>query len=181
MQFIKKEIEGVWLIVPVRHGDHRGYFSEVYKPELLQEHIGPVNWVQENESQSTFGVLRGLHFQRGEWSQAKLVRVSRGKVLDVVVDLRGDSPTFGQHVAVELTAERGEQLFVPRGMAHGFVVLSDIAQFQYKVDNVYMPSAEMTLRYDDPALGIDWRLDHSQLLLSPKDLTGVPLADITPF
>ena len=127
------------------------------------------------------GVLRGLHFQKGEFSQAKLVRVSQGTVVDVAVDLRGGSPTFGQHVAVELSQENACQLFIPRGFAHGFVVLSETAQFQYKVDNIYAPQSEATLRFDDPALGIDWRLPHSELLLSPKDLKGVSLSEITPF
>ena len=126
-------------------------------------------------------MLRGLHFQKGEFSQAKLVRVSRGAVLDVAVDLRLGSSTYGRHVAVELTADNGLQLFIPRGFAHGFVVLSDMAQFQYKVDNVYAPQSEATLRFDDPALGIDWRVDPSEMLLSEKDMRGVGLKDIKPF
>lgn len=180
MEFKELGIKGIWLIKPVRLGDARGYFSEVYKPELIKKHIGDIVWVQENESFSSRGVLRGLHFQRGEWSQAKLVRVSQGRVLDVAVDLRKGSPTFGQHVAVELTAEQGEQLFLPRGMAHGFVVLSDVAQFQYKVDNVYMPSSEVTLKFDDPALHIDWRLNPDEFRLSEKDLRGLLLSEIEP-
>lgn len=181
MKFIKQAIEGVWVIEPVRHGDSRGYFSETFKKELFEEHVGAVTFIQDNESFSSRGVLRGLHFQKGEWSQAKLVRVSQGCVLDVAVDLRGDSPTFGRHVAVELSAENGRQLFIPRGFAHGFVVLSDVAQFQYKVDNVYAPQAEATLRFDDPALGIDWRLSADELLLSEKDKAGKMLKDIKPF
>lgn len=181
MKFIPTEIEGVWIVEPVRHGDARGYFSEVFKLEAFREAVGPVEFIQDNESFSGHGVLRGLHFQRGAWSQAKLVRVSRGAVLDVAVDLRGDSPTFGQHVAVELSAENGRQLFIPRGFAHGFVVLSEQAQFQYKVDNVYAPQSEATLRWDDPALGIDWRLPASELLLSEKDQRGLMLKDIKPF
>lgn len=181
MKFKELEIKGVWLIEPQRLGDARGYFCEVYKPELLREHVGDIHWVQENESVSSYGVLRGLHFQRGEWSQAKLVRVSQGRVLDVAVDLRGGSPTFGRHVAVELSAGQGNQFFIPRGFAHGFVVLSDVAQFQYKVDNVYAPQSEATLRFDDPALAIDWRIPHSEMLLSPKDRCGLPLSDIEPF
>ena len=181
MEYIKTEIEGVWLIQPKRFGDARGYFSETFKLEEFQAHVGPVAFVQDNESFSTRGVLRGLHFQRGEWSQAKLVRVSQGRVLDVVVDLRGGSPTFGRHVEVELTAEQGNQLFIPRGFAHGFVVLSDVAQFQYKVDNVYVPQAEATLRFDDPALAIDWRIPPAEMLLSPKDRSGLPFAEIEPF
>lgn len=181
MEFFRTEIEGVWLVRPRRFGDERGYFMETWKRSEFEAHVGHVHFVQDNESFSTRGVLRGLHFQKGEWSQAKLVRVSRGRVLDVAVDLRGGSPTFGRHVAVELTADGGEQLFIPRGFAHGFVVLSDVAQFQYKVDNVYAPQSEATLRFDDPALGIDWRVDPAALLLSPKDLKGLPLSEVTPF
>lgn len=181
MNFTQLSIPGVWLVEPVRFGDARGYFMESFKLEEFQAHIGDIHFVQDNESLSTRGVLRGLHFQKGEFSQAKLVRVSQGAVLDVAVDLRGGSPTFGHHVAVELSQENARQLFIPRGFAHGFVVLSDTAQFQYKVDNVYAPHSEATLRFDDPALGIDWRLPHSELLLSPKDLKGLPLSEITPF
>lgn len=181
MNFIEQKIKGVWVIEPKRFGDARGYFMESYKQEEFNRNIGVVNFVQDNESLSSRGVLRGLHFQKGEWSQAKLVRVSRGCVVDVAVDLRKDSPTYGQHVAVELSQDNGRQLFVPRGMAHGFVVLSDIAQFQYKVDNVYAPQAEATLQFDDPALGIDWRLPVAELLLSDKDKCGLLLKDIVPF
>ncbi len=176
MEFIEQDIKGVWLVVPRRFGDERGYFSEVFKLAEFQRHVGPVQFVQDNESSSRRGVLRGLHLQRGQWSQAKLVRVSRGRVLDVAVDLRTGSPTYGKHVAVELDADSGRQLFIPRGFAHGFVVLSDVAQFQYKVDNVYAPQSEATLRFDDPALGIDWLLPPHELTLSEKDLKGLPLA-----
>lgn len=181
MEFVEKEIKGVWIVTPRRFGDARGYFMETFKAEEFRRHVGDVTFVQDNESFSTRGVLRGLHFQHGEWSQAKLVRVSAGEVLDVVVDLRSGSPTFGQHVAEVLSSENGKQLFVPRGFAHGFVVLSDTAQFQYKVDNVYAPQAEHTLRFDDPALAIDWRISPEEMLLSPKDLKGVPLSEIEPF
>ncbi len=181
MKFTEQKIKGVWIIEPRRFGDARGYFMESFKREEFETHIGVVDFVQDNESMSTRGVLRGLHFQKGEWSQAKLVRVSQGMVLDVVVDLRGDSPTYGQHVAVELSQENGRQLYMPRGMAHGFVVLSETAQFQYKVDNVYAPQAEATLRFDDPTLAIDWRLPKDELLLSEKDLKGLSLSEITPF
>ena len=180
MYFIEQNIKGVWVVEPKRFGDSRGYFSEVFKQADFDAHIGHVDFVQDNESFSTQGVLRGLHFQRGEWSQAKLVRVSRGTVLDVVVDLRNGSPTWGQHVAVELSAETGRQLFIPRGFAHGFVVLSDVAQFQYKVDNLYAPQSEATLRFDDPALGIDWRINPANMLLSEKDLKGLTLDQMTP-
>lgn len=181
MEFIKQPIEGVWVVRPKRFGDARGYFCETFKQSEFEQHIGPVRFIQDNESLSSHGVLRGLHFQKGGFSQAKLVRVSRGAVLDVAVDLRGGSPTYGRHVAVELTADNGLQLFIPRGFAHGFVVLSDVAQFQYKVDNVYAPQSEATLRFDDPALGIDWRVDPSEMLLSEKDTRGVQLKDIKPF
>ncbi len=178
MKYTELEIPGVWLVEPKRFGDARGYFMESFKLEEFQAHLGPVSFVQDNESMSTRGVLRGLHFQRGEWSQAKLVRVSMGRVLDVGVDLRCGSPTFGRHVAVELSQENGHQLFLPRGMAHGFVVLSDVAQFQYKVDNRYAPESEATLRYDDPALGIDWILPAVELILSEKDRRGLALNEI---
>ena len=181
MQFTPTDIEGVWIIEPKRFGDARGYFMESFKKEEFQSVVGPVEFIQDNESYSTRGVLRGLHFQKGEFSQAKLVRVSRGAVVDVAVDLRGGSPTFGRYVAVELSQENARQLFIPRGFAHGFVVLSDEAQFQYKVDNVYAPQAEATLRYDDPTVAVPWPIPASDLLLSPKDLRGLSLSEITPF
>lgn len=178
MQFIKQDIEGVWVIEPKRFGDARGYFSETFKLEDFTAHVGDVKFIQDNESFSSRGVLRGLHFQKGEFSQAKLVRVSQGTVLDVAVDLRKDSPTFGRHIAVELSHDNGRQLFIPRGFAHGFVVLSDVAQFQYKVDNVYAPQSEATLRFDDPQLDIDWRIEPSQMLLSDKDLKGYSFKEV---
>lgn len=181
MNFIKTNIEGVWIIEPRRFGDARGYFMESFKKSEFDANVGPVEFVQDNESFSSRGVLRGLHFQKGEFSQAKLVRVSQGTVIDVAVDLRGGSPTYGRHVAVELSQENARQLFIPRGFAHGFVVLSDTAQFQYKVDNVYAPQSEATLRFDDPALGIDWRIPTAEMLLSEKDLKGMSLSEITPF
>ena len=180
MNFIEQAIKGVWVIQPERFGDKRGYFSEVFKQWEFDAHVGHVDFVQDNESFSTRGVLRGLHFQRGEWSQAKLVRVSQGCVLDVAVDLRHGSPTWGQHVAVKLSADTGRQLFIPRGFAHGFVVLSDVAQFQYKVDNRYAPQSEATLRFDDPNLAIDWRIPQADMLLSDKDLKGLSLNQMTP-
>ena len=180
MEFIEQDISGVWVIEPQRFGDKRGYFCEVFKQAEFESHVGHVNFVQDNESLSCKGVLRGLHFQRGEWSQAKLVRVSQGAVLDVVVDLRNGSPTWGKSVAVELSAENARQMFIPRGFAHGFVVLSDVAQFQYKVDNLYAPKSEATLRFDDPALGIDWRIDRADMVLSDKDLKGQSLDEMTP-
>ena len=173
MTFTELEIKGVWLIEPKRFGDNRGYFCETFKLEEFESHVGKINFVQDNESMSTYGVLRGLHFQRGKWSQAKLVRVSQGRVLDVAVDLRRGSSTYGRHVAVELSQENAHQLFIPRGFAHGFVVLSETAQFQYKVDNVYAPQSEATLRFDDDDLGIDWRIPHSDMKLSEKDMRGL--------
>lgn len=178
MDFQELDIKGVWLIRPQRFGDSRGYFSETWKQHEFEEHVGKVNFIQDNESQSIYGVLRGLHLQRGEWSQAKLVRVSMGKVLDIAVDLRTGSPTRGKHVAVILSQEGGEQLFIPRGFAHGFVVLSDLAQFQYKVDNVYAPHSEMTIAFNDPDLGIDWIISLDEMLLSDKDKVGIRLKDV---
>lgn len=175
MKYIEQDIKGVFVIEPVRFGDNRGYFCETFKLEDFRENVGEVNFIQDNESFSTYGVLRGLHFQRGDYSQAKLVRVSRGKVLDVAVDLRLGSPTFGKHIAVELSQENGKMLFIPRHFAHGFVVLSEDAQFQYKVDNVYAPQSECTLRFDEPELAIDWRLNYSDLKFSEKDLKGLAL------
>lgn len=175
MKFIEQAIPGVWEIRPNRFGDERGYFSETFKLSEFQHYVGNVNFVQDNESFSHYGVLRGLHMQSGEFAQAKLVRVSQGRVLDVAVDLRPGSDTFGQHVAVELSAEIGNQLFIPRGFAHGFVVLSQFAQFQYKVDNVYAPQSEISIRFDDSTLGIDWRLPAQDMKLSAKDLQGIEL------
>ena len=178
MDFQELDIKGVWLIRPQRFGDSRGYFSETWKQQEFEAYVGKVDFIQDNESFSSRGVLRGLHLQRGEWSQAKLVRVSMGEVLDVALDLRHDSPTYGHHVAVRLTHDGGEQLFIPRGFAHGFVVLSDVAQFQYKVDNVYAPHSEMTIAFNDPELGIDWVIPPGEMLLSEKDKKGVRLKDV---
>ncbi len=180
MNFIEQYIKGVWVIEPRRFGDQRGYFSEVFKQAEFEAHVGHVDFIQDNESFSGRGVVRGLHFQRGEWSQAKLVRVSQGTVLDVVVDLRQGSPTWGQHVAIELSGDTGRQMFIPRGFAHGFAVLSDVAQFQYKVDNLYAPQSEVTLNFDDPALGIDWRIPRAEMLLSEKDKRGLSLDEMAP-
>ncbi len=175
MEYRQLEIEGVWEIVPHRWPDARGYFAETFKLEEFERRVGRVCFVQDNESVSQRGVVRGLHFQRGEWAQAKLVRVSQGRVLDVAVDLRQGSATFGRHVAVELSADEGNMLFIPRGFAHGFAVLSPVAQFQYKVDNAYAPQAECTLLFSDPALGIEWPFAPGEMLLSEKDRKGQPL------
>jgi dTDP-4-dehydrorhamnose 3,5-epimerase len=181
MEFKKTDFEGVWIIEPKRYGDARGYFCETFKQEEFDKAIGHVDFVQDNESVSRRGVLRGLHYQRGDAAQAKLVRVSQGTVLDVAVDLRRSSSTFGRYIMVELSAETGRQLFVPRGFAHGFIVVSETAQFQYKVDNRYRPDCEVSIRFDDAALAIDWRLPESERLLSPKDLQGINFEDAEKF
>lgn len=171
-------IDGILILRPKRYGDTRGYFSEVWQRQRFDDAVGRhVEWVQDNESVSQTGVLRGLHFQRGTSSQGKLVRVVSGRVLDVVVDLRKDSPTFGRHVSVILDDEEGLQLWVPRGFAHGFAVIEGPARFMYKVDNGYDPAAEVTLRFDDPALGIQWPQTPNKLL-SPKDLKGLMLTEL---
>lgn len=180
MTFIEQDIKDVWIIEPKRFGDQRGYFCEVFKQAEFDAHVGHVDFVQDNESLSARNVVRGLHFQRGASSQAKLVRVTQGTILDVIVDLRYGSPTWGRHLAVELSADNGRQMFIPRGFAHGFAVLSDVAQFQYKVDNVYDPQSEATLRFDDPELGIDWCIKREDMILSEKDLKGLPLEAMTP-
>ena len=181
MNYIQTEINGVWLIEPKVFADARGYFMEAFKEAEFREHIGDVHFVQDNESKSSFGVLRGLHYQKGEYSQAKLVRVLQGKVLDVAVDLRRSSPTFGRYVSVELSDENKRQFFIPRGFAHGFLVLSDEALFTYKVDNIYAPQAEASIRYDDPDLKIDWPIAMSKLVLSVKDNCGVAFKDAVCF
>lgn len=179
MNYLPTSIEGVYIIEPKRFGDARGYFMETFKLAEFRANVDPeVEFVQCNESMSTRGVLRGLHFQKGEFSQGKLVRVSQGTVIDVAVDIRKGSPTFGRHVAVELSADNARMLYIPRHFAHGFIVISETAQFQYMVDNIYAPQAEATLRFDDPELGIDWPLPASELNLSEKDLKGLSLAEV---
>lgn len=181
MNYIQTEIDGVWVIEPRVFGDERGYFMEAFKEEEFRRHIGDVHFIQDNESKSSFGVLRGLHYQKGACSQAKLVRVIAGRVLDVAVDLRRSSPTFGRHVSVELDGENRRQLFIPRGFAHGFLVLSDEAVFAYKVDNAYAPQAEASIRYDDPQIGIQWPVAEEQLLLSDKDRRALPFTQAEYF
>ena len=181
MEYIKTDIEGVLIVEPKVFDDQRGYFFEAWKKEEFQSHAGPVDFVQDNESKSSFGVLRGLHYQKGDASQAKLVRVIKGRVLDVAVDLRRDSSTFVHHVMVELSDANKRQLFIPRGFAHGFLVLSEEAIFTYKVDNAYAPQAEASIRFDDPDLGINWPLEMSQVLTSEKDLRGVAFRDAEYF
>ena len=172
MEYIATEIPDVWILNPKVFADARGYFMETWREADFNAHIGhDVHFVQDNQSFSSRGVLRGLHYQQGEFSQAKLVRVLAGTVVDVAVDLRKDSPTFGKHVMVELSAENKKQLFIPRGFAHGFQVISEQALFTYKVDNIYAPQAERSIRYNDPTLNIAWPItDESQVQLSEKDL-----------
>ena len=181
MEYIKTAIEGVYVIEPKVFEDARGYFFEAWKQGEFVANIGKVDFVQDNESRSSFGVLRGLHYQRGEFSQAKLVRVISGRVLDVAVDLRRNSPTFGQHVMVELSGENKRQFFIPRGFAHGFLVLSDEAIFTYKVDNAYAPQAEASILWNDEQLSIDWPLGENQLLLSEKDKKAKPFSEAEYF
>lgn len=184
MNYIPTHIEGVFILEPRVFNDARGYFMETYRKEDFDRNIGrEVNFIQDNQSKSSYGVLRGLHYQRGEFSQAKLVRVLSGRVADVAVDLRRQSPTFGRHVIVELSEDNQRQLFIPRGFAHGFQVLSDTAIFTYKVDNAYAPQAERSIRYDDPQLGIRWPVTESgRVLLSEKDMNkAVPFAEAETF
>ena len=181
MEYKKTAIEGVYVIEPRVFNDARGYFFEAWKQEEFNAHIGQVNFIQDNESKSSRGVLRGLHYQKGELSQAKLVRVIKGRVLDVAVDIRKSSPTFGQHVMVELSEDNKRQFFIPRGFAHGFLVLSDEAIFTYKVDNVYAPQAEAGIRWNDPALNIDWPIDPREVLTSEKDLKQPLLSEAECF
>ena len=175
------ELEGVWILEPKVFGDSRGYFMETWKRADFERHIGPINFLQDNESKSSRGVLRGLHYQQGEWSQAKLVRVIRGTVLDVAVDLRRSSPTYGHHLVVELSEDNHRQFFIPRGFAHGFLVLSPEAVFTYKVDNVYAPQAEAGVRWNDPQLGIEWPISPDEVLTSDKDLRQPMLKDAELF
>jgi len=179
MQFIRTKIPDVVIIEPKIHGDSRGYFVETFRADKLEEFIGyKINFCQDNESKSSKGVLRGLHYQLPPYAQTKLVRVIQGKVLDVAVDIRKNSPTFGQYVAVELSAENKKQLLVPRGFAHGFVVLEDDTTFAYKVDSYYSPQCDRGIAYDDESLEIDWILNTDELLLSKKDKVQPKLKDI---
>ena len=177
MQIIKTAIEGVVIIEPRIFKDARGYFFESFSQKEFKEKVMPINFVQDNESMSSYGVMRGLHYQKMPYTQSKLVRCVKGAVLDVAVDIRKGSPTFGQHVAVELTEENHRQLFVPRGFAHGFAVLSETAVFQYKCDNFYAPQADAGIQLMDEELGIDWRIPTAEALLSEKDLKHPCLRD----
>jgi dTDP-4-dehydrorhamnose 3,5-epimerase len=169
MKFISTPFSGLFLIEPKVFGDSRGYFFESFQLEAFEQNIGKVEFVQDNESKSGYGVLRGLHFQKPPYTQAKLVRCISGSILDVVVDLRKDSPNYKKHYSVELSADNKLQLFIPRGFAHGFVVLSEEAIFSYKVDNLYAPTHDGGIRYNDPELAIDWKLPKEAIKLSSKD------------
>ena len=177
MEVIQTAIPGVVIIEPRVFKDARGYFFESFSQRDFDAQVREVRFVQDNESKSSFGVLRGLHFQKPPHAQSKLVRVVKGAVLDVAVDVRRGSPTFGQHVAVELSAENHRQFFIPRGFAHGFVVLTDEVVFQYKCDNFYAPQYEGAIAWDDPDLGIDWRVPSEDVLLSDKDRCHPRLKD----
>lgn len=169
MNIIRTDIDGPVIIEPRLFTDGRGYFFESFSLRDFKEAVADVDFVQDNESRSVYGVVRGLHFQKAPYSQAKLVRVVKGAVLDVAVDIRPDFPSFGKHIAVELTGENHRQLFIPRGFAHGFSVLSEEVVFQYKCDNYYAPSSEGGISFDDPELGIDWRIPSDRMILSEKD------------
>ncbi len=178
MIFTRAAIPDVVIIDPLVHGDERGYFVETFRQDKLEEFLGfKLSFCQDNESKSKYGVLRGLHYQLPPFSQTKLVRVMEGEVLDVAVDVRKGSPTFGQHVAVKLSGVNKRQLFVPRGFAHGFVVLSETCTFVYKVDNYYSPECDRGIAFDDPDIGIDWMVEKSQLQMSAKDVNQAKLLD----
>lgn len=182
MEVIKTSIEGVVIIEPKVFKDARGYFFESFSQREFEEKVRKINFVQDNESMSSYGVMRGLHFQRPPFTQSKLVRCVKGRVLDVAVDIRKGSLTYGQHVAVELTEDNHRQFFVPRGFAHGFAVLSETAVFQYKCDNFYAPQADGGISIKDDSLGIDWKIPTDKALLSEKDTHHVCLKDFdSPF
>ncbi len=181
MEYKETEIKGVWVIEPKVFDDSRGYFFEAWKAKEFEDHIGPTRFIQDNESKSCYGVLRGLHYQKGEYSQAKLVRVIKGRVLDVAVDIRKSSPTFRQHVMVELSEDNKRQLFIPRGFAHGFLVLSDEAVFTYKVDNTYAPQHEAGICWNDPDINIQWPINPKDVITSEKDLKAPRLRDAEVF
>lgn len=178
MNIIETEIQGVYIIEPKVFGDSRGYFFESFSKKEFESKVGPVEFVQDNESKSCYGVVRGLHFQKPPHAQAKLVRVVKGKVLDVAVDLRKDSPTYGKHVTVELSEDNHRQVFIPKGFAHGFSVLSEEAVFQYKCDDYYAPETEGAVAWNDPELNIDWRVPADMMILSEKDKRHPELKDL---
>lgn len=178
MKVIKTELDGVVILEPRLFQDERGYFFESFSQRDFDAMVRPIRFVQDNESRSSYGVLRGLHFQKPPFTQSKLVRVIEGTVMDVAVDIRKGSPTFGKHVSVELSGDNHRQLFLPRGFAHGFVVLSETALFQYKCDNFYAPESEGALAWDDPSLGIDWKVPSDKIQLSPKDRNHPKLGEL---
>lgn len=180
MEAIRTDIDGVFILEPRVFSDARGYFFESFSAREFEEKVCRTTFVQDNESRSSYGVVRGFHFQKPPFAQAKLVRVICGAVLDVAVDIRHGSPTFGKHVAVMLTGDNHRQFFIPRGFAHGFAVLSDEALFQYKCDNPYAPQSEGGIAWDDPALGIDWHVPADRVILSDKDRHRIRLADLPP-
>lgn len=182
MEYKETEIKGVWILEPKVFKDARGYFFEAWKKTDFDAHIGRhVEFIQDNESKSSYGVLRGLHYQKGDYSQAKLVRVVKGRVLDVAVDIRKSSPTFGKYVMVELSEDNKRQFFIPRGFAHGFLVLSEEAIFTYKVDNIYAPQHEASIRWNDETIGIKWPIDPKDVLTSEKDLKANSLENAEVF
>lgn len=182
MEYKETEIKGVWILEPKVFKDARGYFFEAWKQTDFDAHIGRhVEFIQDNESKSSYGVLRGLHYQKGEYSQAKLVRVVKGRVLDVAVDIRKSSPTFGKYVMVELSEDNKRQFFIPSGFAHGFLVLSEEAIFTYKVDNIYAPQHEASIRWNDETIGIKWPIDPKDVLTSEKDLKANSLENAEVF
>ena len=181
MKVIKTSIPDVLIFEPQVFGDERGYFMESYRQDLIEKHIGNVKFVQDNESFSQYGVLRGLHFQKPPFTQGKLVRVLEGEVLDVAVDIRRGSPTYGDYVSVKLSAENKKQLWVPRGFAHGFAVLSEKALFSYKCDNYYSPEYDGGISWNDPKIGVDWLLPKEDIKLSEKDRTHPLISDIIEF
>ena len=181
MEYKETDLKGVYIIEPRVFADARGYFFEAWKQAKFEAHVGPVKFIQDNESMSSYGVVRGLHYQKGDLSQAKLVRVISGRVVDVAVDIRRSSPTFGRHIMVELSGDNKRQLFIPRGFAHGFAVLSPEAVFTYKVDNPYAPQQEAGIRWDDPELAIQWPIDPKDVLTSDKDLRQPLLRDAELF
>jgi dTDP-4-dehydrorhamnose 3,5-epimerase len=181
VKFTRFDIEGPVLIEPKVFTDDRGYFFESFRKDLFEKEIGEINFVQDNESKSVKGVLRGLHYQLPPFAQSKLVRVVEGSVLDVAVDIRRSSPTYSKFVSVELSAENKHQFFIPRGFAHGFIVLSETAIFTYKVDNYWSKDHDCSIRFNDPLIGIDWKLPPSSLILSEKDKTSKLLKDADLF
>ncbi|WP_022671117.1 dTDP-4-dehydrorhamnose 3,5-epimerase [Hippea alviniae] len=181
MRFIKTEIEGVVIIEPKVFGDDRGYFMETFRQDLFEKNVAKINFVQDNESKSKKGVLRGLHYQLPPYAQSKLIRVIKGKILDVAVDIRRNSQTFKKYMAVELSDENKRQLFIPQGFAHGFLVLSDEAIVVYKVDNYYSPKHDKSIRFDDPEINIDWQFPKDKIIVSDKDRNAPYLKDAEIF